>query len=441
MTDWRDPPANVLAMTAVGVGILGGGTVGGSLAKRLIEESDVISAKSGLELELKRVSVRDLDKPRQFEAPPGVLTDDPRQVVGDAGVEIVVELMGGLEPAGDLVLAALESGKPVVTANKELIAARGQELFEAAERSGVSLLFEAAVGGGIPIIRPLSQSLSGEKISRVLGIVNGTTNFILTQMTEEDLDYGEALEQAQALGYAEADPTADVSGGDAASKAAILASLAFGTWVRGDGVFREGIEAIGATDIRLAADLGFAIKLLAVAELVGDGVSVRVHPTMVEHDHPLASVRGAHNAIYLEGPAIGELLFSGPGAGGDPTATAVLGDLIDAAREHLAGAPVSPKVRFGQTPVTPFESVSTRWYVRLEVTDAPGVLARIAGAFAEHDVSIGSVWQEGRGDSATLLLVTHHALERDLRAAVDDLTGLDDVSQVAATIRVHGDEG
>ena len=434
-------PANVLAMSVVGVGILGGGTVGGSLARRLIEESDVIAAKSGLALELKRVSVRDLNKPRQFEAPAGLLTDQPEEVVNDPSVVLVVELMGGLEPAGDLVLAALQAGKPVVTANKELIAARGQELFEAAEQAGVSLLFEAAVGGGIPIIRPLSQSLSGEKISRVLGIVNGTTNFILTQMTDEGLDYREALSEAQTLGYAEADPTADVSGGDAASKAAILASLSFGTWVHGAGVFREGIESIGATDIRLAADLGYAIKLLAVAELVDGGVSVRVHPTMVEHDHPLASVRGAHNAIYLEGPAIGELLFSGPGAGGDPTATAVLGDLIDAAREHLAGAPVSPKVRFGQTPLAEFEGVSTRWYVRLEVADAPGVLARIAGAFGEHGVSIGSVWQEGRGDSATLLLVTHHALERDLRAAVDEVSGLDVVRQVAATIRVHGDEG
>jgi homoserine dehydrogenase len=415
--------------------------VGGSLARRLIEESDVIAAKSGLALELKRVSVRDLNKPRQFEAPAGLLTDQPEEVVNDPSVVLVVELMGGLEPAGDLVLAALRAGKPVVTANKELIAARGQELFEAAEQAGVSLLFEAAVGGGIPIIRPLSQSLSGEKISRVLGIVNGTTNFILTQMTDEGLDYREALAEAQTLGYAEADPTADVSGGDAASKAAILASLSFGTWVHGAGVFREGIESIGATDIRLAADLGYAIKLLAVAELVDDGVSVRVHPTMVEHDHPLASVRGAHNAIYLEGPAIGELLFSGPGAGGEPTATAVLGDLIDAAREHLAGAPVSPKVRFGETPHAEFEGVSTRWYVRLEVADAPGVLARIAGTFGEHGVSIGSVWQEGRGDSATLLLVTHHALERDLRAAVDEVSGLDVVRQVAATIRVHGDEG
>lgn len=426
--------------SVVGVGILGGGTVGGALARRLLEESAQIASKSGLTLEVRKVSVRDLAKDRPFAAPDGILTDRPEDVVKDPEVDLVVELMGGLDPAGDLVLAALQAGKPVVTANKALVAARGPELFQAAEDAGVSLLFEAAVGGGIPIIRPLSQSLSGETISRVMGIVNGTTNYILSEMSDAGVEYQDALGRAQALGYAEADPTADVSGGDAASKAAILASLAFGTWVSSDDVFTEGIEHVGSTDIRLAADLGYAVKLLGIAERSASGVSARVHPTLVAEDHPLASVRGAQNAIYLEGPAIGQLLFSGPGAGGEPTATAVLGDIIDAARERLAGAPVSPKVRFLDGRSVPFETVSTRWYARLEVVDAPGVLAAIAGAFGDHDVSIASVWQEGRGDSATLLLITHHAAEGDIRAALSQVAGLEVVRQVAATLRVHGDE-
>ncbi len=426
--------------STVGVGILGGGTVGGALVRRLVEDSAVIFAKSGLHIDVRRVAVRDLAKSRPFSVDASVLTDDPLEVIDDPAVQMVVELMGGLEPAGDLVLRALQAGKPVVTANKELVAARGLELIEAAAGAGVSLLFEAAVGGGIPIIRPLSQSLAGEKITRVLGIVNGTTNYILSKMSDEDLAYADALAEAQLLGFAESDPTADVSGGDAAQKAAILASLAFGTWVAGDQVYREGIDALDPADLALSADLGYVVKLLAIGTESAEGVSVRVHPTLVKEDHPLASVRGPQNAIYLEGPAIGSLMFSGPGAGGEPTATAVLGDMIDAARELLAAAPVSPKVRFQPGRMLDFSEVTTKWYLRLEVADSPGVLAAIASAFGDNGVSIASVWQEGRGDQATLLLVTHDATEANLRSSVASLGELEMVGQVAAKIRVHSDE-
>lgn len=426
-------------MQTVGIGILGGGTVGGTLARRLLEDGEAIAQKAGLRLELRRIGVRSLDKIRPFELPAELLTDNAAEVVDDPSVQLVVEVMGGMAPAGDLVLRALDSGKPVVTANKELVAASGPELVDMAETRGVSLLFEASVGGGIPIIRPLSESLAGERVHRVMGIVNGTTNFILSKMLEEGADYQEALAEAQALGFAEADPTADVSGADAASKAAILASLAFGTWVSGDEVFREGIANLHSTDFQFTADLGYVPKLLAIAEDTEAGVVVRVHPTLVPMEHPLASVRGANNAIFLEGPAVGELLFAGPGAGGEPTATAVLGDVIVAARELLAQSQVAPRIRFAPGRVLSFGEAITKWYVRLEVEDAPGVLASIAATFGKHEVSIASVWQDGRGDEATLLIVTHDALEAQLGQAREALGELGSVRQVAAVIRVQSD--
>lgn len=420
----------------VGLGILGGGTVGGTLAHRLLTEGTAITSKTGLELEVRRVAVRDLDKPRAHALPPELLTDKPEEVVDDPSVQLVVELMGGLEPAGDLVLGALEAGKPVVTANKELVAARGDVLIEKAAEKGVSLLFEAAVGGAIPIIRPLSASLAGERITEVLGIVNGTTNFILTEMCESEASYVGALAQAQALGFAEADPTADVSGADAASKAAILASLAFGTWVAGDRVYREGIEGIDAADIRFAADLGYLPKLLAIATESEEGIGVRVHTTLIPLGHPLASVRGSQNAVYVKGPAVDELLFAGPGAGGDPTATAVLGDIVEAARELLAGAQVPPRVRFGSGRIRDFSDIDTSWYLRLEVVDEPGVLAQIASTIGENKVSIESMVQIGRGETATLLFITHPSPESHHRGAVSALADLAVVRQVAATMRV-----
>ncbi len=425
---------------AVGVGILGGGVVGGALAAKLIEERDEIASKSGIDLEVIGVAVRDPGKPRVF--PERYATTDPDSLIADDRVDLVVELMGGLEPARRLVLAALDAGKPVVTGNKELVAADGPELFDAAARSGVSLLFEAAVGGGIPLIRPLSESLAGERITRVLGIVNGTTNYILSAMTAEGRDFEDVLAEAQRLGYAEQpDPSADTEGHDAASKAAIVAGLAFGVWVGRDRVHTEGITGISAEDVAAATRLGYVIKLLAVAEAGPEGCGVRVHPALVPTSHPLANVNGANNAVFVEGPAIGQLLFMGPGAGGDPTATAVLGDMIDASRELLAGTQVAPKIRFSEGEVAGLAQMRSRWCVRLEVEDAPGVLAKIAARFGDHDVSIRSVWQEGAGGAATLLLVTHEAAESNLQAAVDELAMLDVVKQVASLLRVIGEDG
>jgi homoserine dehydrogenase len=426
--------------TSIGIGVLGAGTVGGTLISRLVDDRAAIAAKTGLDLRVLRVAVRDVEKERSFSLEYGVVTDDLQSVVDDPGVDLVVELMGGRDLAGDLVLAALEAGKPVVTANKELVASRGPELIAAAERSGVPLLFEAAVGGGIPIIRPLSETLAGEPIDRVLGIVNGTTNFILTRMADDGADYGDALAEAQALGYAEPDPTADVSGADAAAKAAILASLAFGTWVGIDDVYSEGIEDLSPIDMSFAADFGYVVKLIGIAERTQGGVSTRVHPVMIPTTHPLASIRGATNAIFIEGPSVGELLFAGPGAGGDPTATAVLGDVIDAARETLAGARVSSRIRFSPGELVPFGDVPTKWYLRLEVDDEPGVLAEVAAAFGDAGVSIKSVWQEGEGDEALLLIVTHRAREADQQAAVRHLRKVDTLRNVASVIRVESEE-
>ena len=424
----------------IGVGFLGAGTVGSALIRRLIHESEAVAGKTGLELDVVGIAVRDPGKDRGIDIPAGLVTDRPERVVDHPDVQIVIEVMGGLDPAGRLVMRALRSGKAVVTANKELVAARGRELLAAAEEAGVSLLFEAAVGGGIPIIRPLSESLAGERITSVLGIVNGTTNYILTRMGEEGAPYEVVLAEAQRLGYAEADPAADVEGGDAAAKAAILASLAFGRWVDGDQVFRRGIVGIQPTDFHFAATLGYVPKLLAVAQHSPEGIAVRVDPTLVPADHPLASVRGATNAVFVSGPAIGELLFTGPGAGGEPTATALLGDVIMSARERLSGTQVRSRIRFAAGRLRDPADVVTEWFMRMTVVDRPGVLASIAAVFGRHRVSIKSVWQEGRADEATLLLVTHEAADRDLRATVADLEALDVVSEVATLLRVHGQE-
>jgi homoserine dehydrogenase len=423
---------------SIGIGLLGAGTVGGTLVSRLIGDSDAISSKTGLTFDVRRVGVQNLGKKRPFPSAEGLLTDQLEDVTDDPTVDIVVEVMGGLEPAGDLILRALEAGKPVISANKELIAARGPELIAAAERSGVPFLFEAAVGGGIPIIRPLSETLAGEKIDRVLGIVNGTTNFILTQMSELGESYDTALSEAQDLGYAEPDPSADVSGADAAAKAAILASLAFGTWVGMDDVYHEGIEAVTEVDIGFADDFGYAVKLIAVCERVESGLSARVYPAMIPLDHPLAGIRGATNAIFVEGPTIESLLFAGPGAGGDPTASAVLGDMIDAARETLAGAQVAPRIRFSPGELVPFEDILTEWYVRLNVVDKPGVLARIASGFGDAGVSIRSVWQEGGEAEAHLIVVTYPAPESAQREALGSLRTIDEVMDIGSVIRVLG---
>jgi homoserine dehydrogenase len=421
---------------AVGIGIAGAGTVGGALARKLIDERAIVEARTGLDLEVRRVAVRDPSRSRP-SIRQDIVTDDVMSLVSDPGVDLIVELMGGLDPAADLVLGALRAGKPVVTANKALIASRGPELFDAAEAAGVPLLFEAAVGGGIPIIRPLSESLAGEPLQRVLGIVNGTTNYILSSMGERGVAYAEALEAAQRLGFAEPDPTADVSGADAAAKAAILAGLAFGVWVDVGSIHTEGITAITPADFRAADELGCSIRLVAVCERRHDGVSARVHPVMLPTTHPLAAIRGATNAIFIEGPSVGQLLFAGPGAGGDPTATAVLGDVIDAARELLSKAIASPRIKVFEGATVDFGSVEVSWCLRLDVADSPGVLARIAGAFGDAGVSIKSVRQEGTGGRASLLIVTHRAAERAQQEALTSLRGLDVVSDIASVIRVE----
>jgi homoserine dehydrogenase len=433
--------------TPVRVAVLGCGNVGGALVELLTTRGDEIAARTGVQLELVGVAVLDRQRTRSVTVPPGLLTDDPKELVERPGVDVVVELIGGLDPARTLVETALRAGRPVVTANKALLARDGAELADLASANGVDLLYEASVAGAIPVIRPLRESLAGERVMRVMGIVNGTTNYILTRMADDGLDYADALTEAQSLGLAERDPTADVEGDDAAAKAAILAGLAFGSDVVGDDVHREGITGVRAMDVAYAARLGYVVKLLAVAELVDakmvDGppdISVRVHPAMVPRSHPLASVRGAFNAVFVEGEAAGELMLYGRGAGGAPTASAVLGDLIDAARNLTQGAP-APAPRRGATRVRPIDELRSAFYLNLEVVDRPGVLAAVATVFGNHGVSIRTMEQEGLGAEARLIFLTHAAREGDVQATLDDLRGLAAVDRVGAVLRVvDGDE-
>lgn len=427
----------------VGIGLLGCGTVGGALVGLLNTEADVIAARTGMRLEVRRVAVRDLDAARRRvpSLDPDVFTTDAVAVVADPTVQVVVEVMGGVDEARSLVLAALDAHKPVVTANKALLASHGPELHAAAAAANVDLLFEAAVAGGIPLVRPLRESLLGEPIRRIMGIVNGTTNYILTRMTEEGASYDEALADAQRLGYAEADPSADVGGADAAAKAAILATLAFGVEVHLDEVHTEGIEGISASDIAFASANGQVIKLLAIAEVVGEGrVAVRVHPALVPRDHPLASVRLSFNAVFVEGDAVGQLMFYGPGAGGGPTASAVLGDLIDAAANRRQGS----SARLGvlvPADLVPVDELRSGFYVEVQVADEPGVLATVAGVFGANGVSISSMVQEGHDHEASLAFVTHTALEADVQATISALDDLGSVRRVGSVIRLVGDQG
>ncbi|MHB8463876.1 MAG: homoserine dehydrogenase [Acidimicrobiales bacterium] len=420
------------------VGLLGCGNVGGALVAILARDAESIAARTGVRLEVTRVAVRSTAKERQVALAPDVLTHDAHGVVVDPDIDVVVEVIGGIEPARTLIVDALKAGKPVVTANKELIANVGQELFEAAATAGVDLLFEAAVGGGIPLIRPLRESLAGERITRISGIVNGTTNFILTRMSEQATTYSDALAEAQQLGYAERDPTADVEGFDAGAKAAILTSIAFGARVVAGDVYREGISGITPADIAFAGRLGYVVKLLAIAERFESGeVAVRVHPSMVPRDHPLASVRDSFNAVFIEGDAVGELMLYGRGAGGMPTASAVLGDLLDAAHNLRAGGvgrspyPVPTKLR-------PIDELSSAYYLDLEVVDRPGVLSAVSGVMGTHGVSIKSMEQEGSGSSARIVFITHEARERDIQACLTELRSLDVVVQVGTLLRVLG---
>ena len=440
----------------VRVGVLGCGNVGGALVELLATEADAIAASTGVRLQVGRVAVRDLARPRPPQLRTELLTDNAASLVNDPGIDVVVELIGGLEPAGGLIVDALKAGKPVVTANKELLANAGGELSEVAAAVGLDLLYEASVAGAIPLIRPLRESLAGERIHRVMGIVNGTTNFVLTRMSEEGVDYAQALEEAQSLGYAESDPTADVEGHDASAKAAILASIAFGQDVVASDVYREGIAAVSQADIAFARRLGYEIKLLAVAERVGElpsrppgpeggdrdgkgAVAVRVHPAMVARTHPLASVREAFNAVFIEGEAVGELMLYGRGAGGRPTASAVLGDLIDAAHNLRAGSGGRVAVR-ERARVHPIDELRAQYYVSIDVIDRPGVLAAVARVFGEHRVSIRSMEQVGLGDEARLVFITHTAVELDVQTTLRELARLDAVERVGGLLRVVGDE-
>src|SRR6478609_4387048 len=421
------------------VAVLGCGSVGSQVVRLLGEQADDLAARVGAQVELVGVAVRRLDAPRDIEVPDGLLTTDADALVARDDVDLVVEVIGGIEPARSLILAALEAGKSVVTANKALLAEDGATLFEAAEKHGRDLYYEAAVAGAIPILRPLRESLAGDRVTRVLGIVNGTTNFILDKMDTTGAGFEEALEEAQDLGYAEADPTADVEGFDAAAKAAILASLAFHTRVTAADVHREGI-----TDVTSAREMGSVVKLLAIAEVStgstgeGTGVSVRVHPAMIPRSHPLASVREAFNAVFVESEAAGQLMFYGPGAGGSPTASAVLGDLVTVARNRLAGTRGAGESAYADRAVLPMGETRTRYHVAIDVDDRAGVLAAVATAFAENGVSIQTVRQEGRDLDAQLVVVSHESTDAQLAATVEHLRGMDIVREVTSVMRVEG---
>jgi homoserine dehydrogenase len=429
-------------MDSLKVALLGCGVVGSEVARILTEQADDLAARVGARLELAGIAVRRQGRDRSdLPVDPALFTDDAAALVRRPDVDIVVEVIGGIEPARSLILSALESGASVVSANKALLAEDGATLFAAAEKHGGDLYYEAAVAGAIPILRPLRESLAGDRVRRVLGIVNGTTNYILTRMTESGAGFHEALDEAQALGYAEADPTADVEGFDAAAKAAILAALAFHTPVTAADVHREGISDVTTADIASAREMGCVVKLLAIAELAPDGrsVGVRAHPAMIPVTHPLAGVREAFNAVFVESDAAGELMFYGRGAGGSPTASAVLGDIVAVARHKVSGGRGPGESSYADIPVHPMGETRTRYHVSLDVADRAGVLAQVAKAFAARGVSIETVRQQKHGsEDAELVIVTHTATDADLSATVEDLRGLEIVRGVLSVMRVEG---
>ncbi len=425
----------------VKIALLGCGTVGAEVVRLLHEQAADLTARVGARLELAGIAVRRPGRSRgDLPAPRSLFTADALGLVKRDDVDVVIEVVGGIEPARTWLLEALRRGKSVVTANKALLAEDGATLYEAAAESGADLYYEASVAGAIPLLRPLRESLHGDRITRVTGIVNGTTNFILSAMDATGAGFSEALEEATALGYAEADPTADVEGFDAAAKAAILASLAFHTRVGTADVYREGITDVSATDIVSARSMGCLIKLLCIAARdESGGVSVRVHPAMIPRTHPLASVGDAFNAVFVEAEAAGQLMFYGRGAGGAPTASAVLGDLVAVARNRLTGARAASESNYAALRIRPIGEVITRYHVSLDVADRAGVLATVAGVFTRHGVSIATVNQAGRGDDAVLVTVTHHAPDAALAATVADLRALDSVKAVTSVLRVEGD--
>ncbi|MDQ3391020.1 MAG: homoserine dehydrogenase [Actinomycetota bacterium] len=427
------------AGNVVRIGVLGCGNVGAAFVTLVTRQADEIEQRTGLRLEVRRVAVRNLSRQRDVELGDGTLTRDTHAIAVDPDIDLVVEVIGGIEPARELIATALKSGKPVVTANKELLANVGVELYEIADQHGVDLLFEAAVGGGIPLIRPLRESLRGEPVHRMIGIINGTTNYILTKMTECGVQYSEALAEAQQLGYAERDPTADVEGFDAGAKAAILATMAFGSKVVAGDVYHEGISKVTAADIAVARRLGYVVKLLAIIERAdanGD-IGVRVHPAMVPVHHPLASVRESYNALFVEGGAVGSLMFYGRGAGGMPSASAVLGDVIDAALNLSKGTHATIG-DFARSPIRPIDETSAEYLISLDVDDQPGVLHAVTGVFADHEVSIRAAEQEGLAEEARLVFITHEANEASVQATLRELRDLEHVRRVGGLLRVIG---
>ncbi|MFE2049410.1 homoserine dehydrogenase [Streptomyces sp. NPDC059459] len=422
------------------VALLGCGVVGSEVARIMTTHADDLAARIGAPVELAGVAVRRPDRVREG-IDPALVTTDATALVKRGDIDVVVEVIGGIEPARTLITTAFEHGASVVSANKALLAQDGAALHAAAGAHGKDLYYEAAVAGAIPLIRPLRESLAGDKVNRVLGIVNGTTNFILDAMDTTGAGYQEALDEATALGYAEADPTADVEGFDAAAKAAILAGIAFHTRVRLDDVYREGMSEVTAGDFASAKEMGCTIKLLAICERAADGASVtaRVHPAMIPLSHPLASVRGAYNAVFVESDAAGQLMFYGPGAGGSPTASAVLGDLVAVCRNRIGGATGPGESAYAALPVSPMGEVVTRYHISLDVADKPGVLAQVATVFAEHGVSIDTVRQSGKDGEASLVVVTHRASDAALGGTVEALRKLDTVRDVASIMRVEGE--
>ena len=425
-------------MKTLKVGMLGCGNVGSQIARLLVANKADLASRAGAQLELVKVAVKDIKAKRDGIAT-SLLTDDPYSVVNDPEIDLIIEVIGGISPAKELILAAFKNGKSVVTANKALLAKEGAALYQAAGEANVDLYYEAAVAGAIPILRPLRESLVGDHVTRIMGIVNGTTNYILTKMDESGTAFADALKQAQELGFAEADPTADVEGIDASDKAAILAGLAFHSRVTDKDVYREGITKITATDVKVDKAMDMVIKLLAITELTASGeISVRVHPALISRTHPLASVRESFNAVFVEAQSAGQMMFYGKGAGGEPTASAVLGDLVAIARHKVLGG-IGPKESdYASLKIAPMGETKTRYLIRLNVADKPGVLESVAHVFASQSVSIQTVRQTGAGDKAELIIMTHTSTESALSATVKELGKLPAVTDVASVLRVEG---
>ena len=425
-------------MKTLKVGMLGCGTVGSQVARLMVANKADLTSRAGAELELVKVAVRDTSVKREGISS-NLITEDAHSVVNDPSIDLIIEVMGGISPAKELILTALKNGKSVVTANKALLAKDGAALYEAASNANVDLYYEAAVAGAIPILRPLRESLVGDQVLRIMGIVNGTTNYILTKMDESGTAFSDALKQAQDLGFAEADPTADVEGFDAADKAAILAGLAFHSRVTDKDVYREGITKITAADVMVAKAMDMVIKLLAITELTSEGeISVRVHPALISRNHPLASVRESFNAVFVQAKSAGEMMFYGRGAGGEPTASAVLGDLVAIARHKVLGG-IGPKESdYASLKISAIGQTKTRYLIRLNVADKPGVLESVAHVFASHGVSIQTVRQSGIGDKAELIVMTHSSTELALATTVKELGKLPVVTDVASVLRVEG---